>query len=163
MRQFDFSRDVLDQVDRDRFRHPDPAVQRRMEALWLKAHGEKHRRIVELVGLSRPTIQRLLDMYEAGGIAAVRTFHWKVPTSALSPHRVQLETEFRERPPSCVAEACQRIERLTGVRRSPTRVREFLRDELGLRWRKVAAVPIPPKQTLAEHAANQAAFLKDGA
>ena len=55
------------------------------------------------------------------------------------------------------------IEQLTGVRRGETRVREFLRQTMGLRWRKVAAVPVPPKQTLAEHAAHQADFLKDGA
>jgi hypothetical protein len=59
-----------------------------------------------------------------------------------------------------VGEACQRIEELTGVRRRPTRVREFLRDTMELRWRKVAAVPVPPKLSLEEHAARQADFLK---
>ena len=162
MRHFKFSQAVLAEIERDRFKHPDPLVQRRMEVLWLKAHGEKHQRIVELAGVSRPTVQRLLDLYEAGGLAAVRTYHWKVPRSALAPHRAVLEAEFRQRPPHTVAEAVARIERLTGVRRSATRVREFLRDALGLRWRKVAAVPVPPQQTLAEHAAHQAAFLKDG-
>jgi transposase len=73
-----------------------------------------------------------------------------------------LEVEFGQRPPQTVAEACERIEQLTGVRRGETQVREFLRENLGLRWRKVAAVPVPPKQTVAEHAANQAAFVKDG-
>jgi transposase len=163
MRQFEFSQDVLSQIERDRFQHPDPTVQRRMEALWLKAHGEKHLRIVELSGLSRPTLQRLLDKYESGGLAEARAFHWKVPVSALEPHRADLEAEFGQRPPHTVAEACQRIERLTGVRRGETRVREFLRDSLGLRWRKVAAIPLPPKQTAVEHAAHQAAFLKDRA
>jgi len=57
-----------------------------------------------------------------------------------------------------VAEACQRIEALTGVRRKPTRVRKFLRESLQLRWRKVAAVPVPPKLTVEEHAKKQAAF-----
>jgi transposase len=163
MRHFEFSGDVLAEIKRDRFRHPDPLVQRRMEVLWLKAHGETHARIAELAGLSRATIQRVLDLYEEAGLAAVRTFHWKVPVSALTPHRPLLEAEFHVRPPHTVAEACERIEQLTGVRRGPTRVREFLRDTMGLRWRKVAAVPVPPKQTLAEHAAHQAAFLKDGA
>lgn len=163
MRQFEFPQDVLDEIERDRFGHPDPAVQRRMEALWLKANGEKHQRIVELAGMSRPTLQRLLDKYRAGGLAEARSFHWKTPFSALEPHRVSLEEEFRERPPHTVAEARDRIERLTGVRRSETRVREFVRDSLKLRWRKVAAMPLPPKQTPVEHAANQAAFLKDGA
>ena len=163
MRQIEFSQDVLSEIERDRFKHLDPAVQRRMEALWLKAHGEKHQRIAELAGLSRPTVQRLLDTYRSGGLAAVRTFHWKVPVSALEPYRLLLEEEFRLRPPHTTAEACERIEQLTQVRRSETRVREFLRDTLGLRWRKVGAVPLPPKLTLPEHAAKQAAFLKDGA
>jgi len=162
MRQFEFSRDVLAEIERDRFSHPDPLVQRRMEVLWLKAHGETHARIAELAGLSRATVQRVLDLYEAGGVAAVQMFYWHVPTSALAPHQGPVEAEFRQRPPHTVAEACQRIEQLTGVRRGPTRVREFLRETMGLRWRKVAAVPVPPKQTLPEHAATQAAFLKDG-
>ena len=163
MRRIEFSPDVLSEIERDRFHHLDPAVQRRMEVLWLKAKGEKHQRIAELAGASRPTVQRLLDMYISGGLAAVRTFHWKVPVSALDPHRPLLEAEFRQRPPHTTAEACQRIEQLTKVRRSETRVREFLRDTLKLKWRKVGAVPLPPKLTLPEHAAQQAAFLKDGA
>ena len=163
MRHFEFSRDVLAEIKRDRFKHPDPLVQRRMEVLWLKAHGVTHVRIAELAGLCRATVQRILDQYQAGGLASVRMFYWHVSTSALTPHRQLLESDFRERPPHTVAEACQRIEELTGVRRSPTRVRKFLRESMGLRWRKVAAVPVPPKATLPEHAATQAAFLKDGA
>ena len=163
MRRFQFSRDVLAEIERDRFTHPDALVQRRMEVLWLKAHAETHERIAERAAVSRATVQRLLDIYEAGGVQAVRTFHWKVPVSALAPHRPLLEAEFRERPAHTVAEACARIEQMTGVRRKPTQVRAFLRDTLGLRWRKVAAIPVPPKLTLSEHAAGQAAFLKDRA
>ena len=162
MRRFEFSQDVLDEIKRDRYEHPDPIVQKRMEVLWLKAHHETHQRIAELAGVSRATVQRLLDTYESGGLAAVRTLHWNVPVSALAAHRPLLEAEFSARPPHSVAEACARIEQLTGLRRKPTQVRKFLRDTLGLRCRKVAAVPIPPKLTPEEHAAKQAAFLKDG-
>lgn len=161
MRHFEFSKDVLAEIHRDRFNHPDPHVQRRMEALWLKAHGETHQRIATLAGIGRATVQRMLDLYQAGGLAAVRTYHRYQPTSALTPHQGAIEREFARRPPHTVAEACQRIEKLTGVRRRPSRVREFLRDNMNLRWRKVAAVPLPPKRTVEEHAADQAAFLKD--
>lgn len=163
MRHFEFSQDVLAEIHRDRFRHPDPSVQKRMEVLWLKAHGETHQRIAELAGMGRATVQRVLDLYESGGLASVRTYNRYRPTSVLLPHRPVIEEEFRQRPPHTVAEACDRIEKLIGVRRGPSQVREFLHDTMGFRWRKVAAVPVPPKQTMAEHAANQAAFLKDGA
>ncbi len=163
MRHFDFPSDVLAEVERDRFEHPDPRVQRRMEAPWLKAHGERHGRIAELACLSRATVQRVLDRYESGGVAAVRSAFASRPEGsggALAGHRETLEATFRDRPPRTVAEAGDRIERLTGVRRGPTQVRRFLRERLGLRWRKVAAVPVPPKLTLPEHAAGQADFLK---
>lgn len=163
MRRFQFPPTVLSEIERDRFQHVDPLVQRRMEMLWLKAHDQEHALIAELAGVSRPTVQRVLDLYEDGGLAAVRTFHWKSRPSALAPHRPLLEAEFTARPPHTVGEACQRIEQLTGIRRGSTQVREFLRETMGLRWRKVAAVPVPPKQTLAEHAAHQADCLKDGA
>ena len=115
--------------------------------------------IAKIADVSRATVQRTLDMYGTGGLAAVRTFHWKPPVSALTPHRPLLEAEFAARPPHTVGEACERIEKLTGVRRGPTQVREFLRNTMGLRWRKVAAVPVPPKLTLQEHTARQADFL----
>jgi transposase len=116
-------------------------------------------KVAKLAAVSRATVQRILDLYESGSLAAVRTFHWKTPASALTPHRPLLEEEFAARPPHTVGEACRRIEELTGVRRGETRVREFLRDTMKLRWRKVAAVPLPPRMTLEEHAAGQADFL----
>lgn len=160
MRRFEFPTEIMAEIERDRFCHVDLQVQRRMEVLWLKAHAEPHEKIAKLAAVSRATVQRVLDLYESGSLAAVRTFHWKTPSSALTPHRELLEKEFTERPPHTVGEACDRIEKLTGVRRRPTRVREFLRDTMDLRWRKVAAVPVPPKMTLDEHAARQADFLK---
>jgi transposase len=160
MRHFEFPPGVMAEIQWDRFNHIDPLVQRRMEVLLLKAHGQPHAMIAKMADVSRSTMQRVLDLYEAGGLAAVRTFRWKTPASALTPHRLLLEAEFKARPPHTVGEACERIEKLTGVRRRPTRVREFLRDTMKFGWRKVAAVPVPPKLTLEEHAARQADFLK---
>lgn len=163
MRRFDFTDEQLQSIAHDRFHHFDPRVQRRMEILWLKSHGETHERIAKLAEVSRRTVQRLLDIFSAGGLQAAREFHEQGRANGLAPHQLSIEAEFRERPPCIVAEACDRIERLTGVRRRPSQVRLFLRETLGLKWRKVAAIPVPPKSTVPEHAATQAAFLKDGA
>jgi transposase len=161
MRHFEFTADELQTINQERFSHPDPNVQRRMEILWLKAHGESHERIAVLSGVSRRTVQRVLDLFAESRLDAVPVFHWHLPTSALEPHRAMLEAEFRERPPHTVGEACNRIEKLTGIRRKETQVRQFLKS-MGLRWRKVAAIPVPPKKSVEEHAAAQADFLKSG-
>ena len=45
MRHFQFTDEEIEIIERERFHHPDPYVQRRMEILWLKQHGETHQRI----------------------------------------------------------------------------------------------------------------------
>ena len=69
-----------------------------------------------------------------------------------------IRASFEEAPVCTIAEACDRIEKLTGIRRSPTQVRKFLKG-LGLKWQRVRAIPVPPKKTLAEHVQDQAEFL----
>lgn len=163
MRRFEFADEELKSIAHERFYHPDPRVQQRMEVLWLKAHGETHERIAVLADVSRRTVQRVLDLFETNRLEAVRQFGSHVPQSALTPHQASLEAEFTARPPHTVGEACERIRELTGVVRKREQVRCFLRDRLDLRWRKTAAIPVPPKKSVEEHAAIQAAFLKDGA
>jgi transposase len=159
---YSFSEAVVEQVARDRYRHPDPRVQERMEILWLKSRGEPHGRIAALANVSRSTVQRTLRIYAAQGLDGVRSFGWKGQPSALTPHRATIEEEFREHPPHTAHDAARRIEALTGVRRKPSRVRQFLKEDLGMRCLKVAPIPVPPKKTVEEHAATQADFLKDG-
>jgi hypothetical protein len=81
----------------------------------------------------------------------------------LTHHKESLSEEFRNRPPHSVADAINRIEQATGIRRKPTQVRAFLRNTLGMKWRKVAAVPLPPNKTLEQHAKTQDDFLKSRA
>ena len=150
MRRFDFTDEQLRAIARDRFQHVDPRVPRRNEMLWLKSQGETHERIAPLAEVSRRTVPRLLDLFAAGGLEVVRQFHEPGRANGLAPHRLSVEAEFLERPPRIVAEACDRIERLTDVRRRPTQVRQFLRTTLGLKRRKVVAIPVPPKKSVAE-------------
>ena len=143
----------------ERYCHPNPRVQRRMEMLWLKCNGETHERIAELAGVDRRTVQRLLDLFEVGGLEAVRNFGekgrangWLAPRAGGScvPRRAAAYGCRGMRPDRTV----------DGGTSGPHAGAVVLRDNLGLHWRKVAAVPVPPKQSLKEHARTQAAFLK---
>ena len=67
---------VIESIARDRFQHPDPRVQERMEILWLKCQGETHDRIATLAIVSRSTVQRTLRIYAGQGLDAVRSFGW---------------------------------------------------------------------------------------
>lgn len=124
----------------ERYHHPHPRVQRKLEALWLKSQGVAHGGISRLTGISSTTLTSYLRAYQRGGLEAVKTIRWYRPKSELSVPQATLEGYFREHPPASVKQAMATIETLTGVRRSPNRVRLFLR-RMGLRCRKVGMIP----------------------
>jgi len=153
-----FTADDLSAIAFDRYYHPEPFVQRKMEVLWLKSQGLTHGTIARLAGVSRSSVQRHLRQFAQGGLEAIRRFPWQGQRGALDDHRAALEDVFRQHPPRSVKEAQRVIEEQTGIRRGPTQVRRFLR-RLGLQPRRVAAVPIPPKSTAEDHARQQRRFL----
>src|SRR5215510_5814243 len=158
MSRLTFTDDDLSAIAFERYHHPVPFVQRKLEVLWLKSQGLAHHDIARLAGVSRASVQRYLRAYRAGGLDAIRRYPWKGRRSALDGHRVSLEDHFCQHPPRSVKEAQYVIEQRTGLRRGATQVRRFLR-RLGLQPRRVAAVPIPPRTTAADHAREQRQFL----
>jgi transposase len=158
MREITFSEADVQAIAHERYHHPDPRVQRHMEILWLKHHRFTHEQIATLAACSRSTVQRTLDEYLQGGLDLLRQTPPSRPRSDLDHHRVSLEEIFSSHPPRSVKQAQHVIEEHTGIRRGLTQVRHFL-HRLGLKPRKVAAIPIPPKSTLEDHVKTQAEFL----
>jgi transposase len=161
MRLITFTADDRRALAQDRYHHPDPRIQRKMEVLWLKSHGLPHDRIAAYADVSRRSVQRYLDQYLEGGLEGLRRCPWPHPESALAEHETSLEEYFREHPPRSAKQARAVIEQRTGLRRGLTQVRHFLKDRLGLRWRKTGAIPVPPKKTIQEHAREQATFVRE--
>lgn len=131
MRQFLFSDDTLVEIQHDRYYHPHPFVQRKMEVLWLKAHGLPHHEIAKLAACSLRTVQRYLDEYEDGGLARVRQLNWAGKPNALAVHRLSLENHFLANPPATAKEARKAIRDLTGIDRGLSQVRAFLKKKSG--------------------------------
>src|SRR3954464_2811374 len=137
MRTFTFTAEVRRDLAHDRYHHPDPRVQRKMEVLWLKSHGLDHDDIATYADVSRRTVQRYLDEYLEGGLPRLRRGRSHHPRSALVDHQASLEEDFRQPPPRSTNRARAIIEQHPGVRRGLSQVRHFLKDRLGLRWRQV--------------------------
>jgi transposase len=122
-----FSPDEQQALHEERFQHPHPRVQQRLEVLWLISQGLTYNQAARLAKVSEATVDRYVAVYRHGGLEALRQFRWRKPTSALLEHRQSLEESFRRNPPHTVAEACQRIKDETGLERRPTQVRAFLK------------------------------------
>jgi transposase len=130
MREFSFSPEVLAEIRRDRYYHPHPRVQRKMEVLWLKSRGLTHAEIAQLADVSPRSVQRYLDEFEQGGLGRVRRLGWQGKACELDEHLPSLEDYFIEHPPRSAREAQEAIERLTGIRRGLSQVRAFLKKKL---------------------------------
>src|SRR5512143_1629606 len=161
MRIITFTADDRKALAHDRYHHPDPRVQRKMEVLWLKSHGLGHDQIAAYADVSRRTVQRYLDQYHEGGLPRLRRCRWHHPQGALAEHQDSLEEYFLKHTVRSAKQARALIEQQTGVRRGLSQVRHFLKDRLGLRWRKTGAIPVPPKKTVEEHAREQATFVQE--
>jgi transposase len=116
-----------------------------METLWLLHHGLTREKVATIVGVSLSSVNRYAKAYRDGGLDGLRRWEKRGRTSSLEPHRELLADSFRERPVSTVAEAADRIEQLTGIRLGLSQTRSFLK-KLGLRWQRIAAIPVPPKK-----------------
>jgi transposase len=140
MLTIDFTPQDIDALHFERFHHPHPRVQLKMEAVYLKSQGLAHRDICRLARISENTLRSYLRQYQEGGVERLKQTDWDGPTSELSDHRQTIEEHFRKNPPRSTAQAAADIERLTGVRRGLTQVRKFLKG-MGLKFRKLGMIP----------------------
>lgn len=132
-------------VDAERDTHPDAHVRRKMLVLWLLHHGDTRARAATVTGLGRATVQRYVRAYRDGGLDGLRRWGVTGPVSDLASHADIVRESLTTNPVRTIAEAADRIAGLTGIRRQPTQTRVFLTG-LGFTYKRVRAIPIPPKK-----------------
>ena len=127
MIHIEFTEEQINELKSERYHHPHPRVQRKMEALFLKSQGLTHGQVGKLVGVCQDTLREYFRQYQIGGIEALKAISFYRPKSALVAHKGTIEEEFRNNPPATMKEAASRIEELTGIRRSENRVAVYLK------------------------------------
>lgn len=140
MIKIEFSEADVKALDYERYHHPHPRVQRKMEAVYLKSQGLPHQEIGRLTGITGNTLRRYLREYQMGGLQRLKQLNFRRPESPLMAHRESLEAYLRQHPPASIKEAQVVIKEQTGIERSPTQVRQFL-QHLGLKRHKVGMIP----------------------
>jgi len=140
MIRIEFTEEEIAAIDYERFNHPHPRVQRKMETVWLKAKGVPHKEIARLTGFSSTTVTQHLREYKDGGIEALKTMSFFKPKSKLDTYQQIIEIEFLKNPPATIKEAGYTIEKITGIKRSETQTRKFLK-RMGFKPRKIGMVP----------------------
>jgi transposase len=148
MIQIEFTQAEIDQLHEQRTTHPHPRVRQRMEVLYLKALKLPHQEIYRITRISPKTLRGYLHLYQQGGIEALKQLNFYQPQSELQAHETTIRQAFEGKPPATVKEARAKIKELTGLQRSLSQIRAFMK-KIGLKLRKVGQIPAkadPDKQ-----------------
>ena len=104
MLKIEFTAEEILRLGYERYHHPHPRVQRRLEVVYLKALGLPHREISRVAGVGGNTLRSYWRAYQAGGIERLKEIRFRRPHSALLAHQTSLEAYFRDHPPASVKE-----------------------------------------------------------
>ena len=144
----EFSQSEIDRLHRGRFDHSDKHIRIKMEVLYLKSQSLPHGKICQLMRMSKTTLTNYLNEYIENGLDNLSGRNGYRPVSELKSHIAQIKKDFEAQPPQTVNEAGSRIEKLTGIKRKPTQIRNLLKS-IGMRILKVGTIPAkanPEKQ-----------------
>lgn len=97
----------------ERFNHPHPRVQLKMEVMWLKSKGIKNNHIASLAGVCENTVRKYLKEYQKGGLEKLKEIKFYQPKSELENHRQTIQKYFENNPLLSIKEAVAKIEELT--------------------------------------------------
>lgn len=140
MIQIHFSKSEIEQLKYERFYHPHPHVQRKMEVLFLKSLGLKHELICKIGDVSPNTMRSYFKEFKEHGIEKLQEINFYQPTSELDNHSETIKEYLKTTPPGTLKEAAAKIKELTGIKRSLPQIRNYIL-KLGVRLRKAGAVP----------------------
>jgi len=122
-----FTEDEINQLRYETKNHPHPRVRLKMYCLLLKSQGLSHQKIGKIAGICQDTLRTYLEQYIEGGIEQLKTVNFHKPVSDLEEYREKIEDDLDQNPPATLKEAAEKIEKLTGIKRSPGRVSVFIK------------------------------------
>ena len=140
MIKIEFTDSELDQLFEEKERNTHPRVRQKAEVVYLKGLDFSHTDIQRITRVSRPTLSTYLKNYKKDKLRSITDINFYRPESELDKYIPVLKTYFEEHPPASSNEAQMVIEQKTGIKRSPTQVREFLK-RMGMKIRKVGYLP----------------------
>lgn len=140
MIKINFSKEDIKFLKYERYHNENHKTQEKMEALYLKSKGLEHNEICKICDITRATLVKYLKVYVAKGLDGLKETKYKGQRSELSKHIIEIKEYFKNNPPSSTVEAQAKIQKITGIKRSPTQIRLFLK-KLGMSCRKLGVVP----------------------
>lgn len=141
MLRINLSQAEIERLSYERYYYPCPIVQKRIQAVFIKATTEfSDIEAGQISGLHRHSVNHWVRAYQSGGFESLCQYNYGTNKSELEKHSGSILKSFTERPPMSAREAKVRIEEMTGISRSPSQIRTFMKHN-GLRYIKTGHIP----------------------
>lgn len=140
MLTLNISKAEIQELNYERFHYPSPIVQKRMHVLFLKSLNCTHQDIALMMDVHPNSVTKFIKLFKKGGMGAIKELNYSGPESDLMPYASSIEKEFEKHPPLSSKEAGHTITSMTGLKRCPTQIREFMK-RIGMKFLKLGHVP----------------------
>ena len=124
------------------YHYPDALVQKRLHCIYLKATNPKLNcsEIGQYVALHRKTVSACIHLYNTSGLNALKYNNYGTNQSELAKNQTTIIDSLTAHPPTSLAQAKEQIQALTGLVRSVSSIRNFLRKNKFC-FRKIGHIP----------------------
>lgn len=138
---FNISEAEIEKLSYERYAYPQPMIQKRIFAVYLKATLNYSNQAIGLItGLHPNVVYQWVRVYKEKGFEGLLTNNYGTNKSELEGHVESILDSFLQQPPMNAAEAMQRISEMTGITRSEQQVRAFMKRH-GLKFIKCGHIP----------------------
>ena len=148
-------------IQHERNKNSNMKIRSRFQILWLTKKFDNSKIIAEIANVSRRQVFKTIAIYEESGLAGITEIKHHTQQSKLFGFKDLICEELKNKTPSSIKEARNIIYQLTGIKRSLTQIRKFLKN-LGMKYLKPLLIPMGSKETdLSEKIKKQKAFVKN--
>ena len=124
------------------FHYPDAIVQKRVLSIYIKAIDPKLscEKVGIYCGLKRNSVSQNIKIYNQLGIDGLKFNNYGTNKSALAACKISIISDLESNPVHQLSQAKERIEQLTGIKRSNSAISTFLKKH-GFKCQKLGHVP----------------------
>src|SRR5271156_389876 len=131
----------LARLNYERYHYPCPVVQKRLHSIYIKAvTGFSNEAVGAITDAHRNSISQWTRIWQNQGLDALLQVGYGTNKSLLENHASSIKELFAQQPPRSIGEAVIKIKELTGIERSHSRLRAFMKRH-GFRYLKTGHIP----------------------
>lgn len=131
----------LNKLNYERYHYPSAIVQKRLHSLYIKAiTGYTNQVVCQISGAHPNSFTQWITIYKEQGFDGLCRVYHRCDQSLLENEAVSIKELFTQQPPRSIDEAIIKIKEMSGIERSRTRVRAFMKRHQ-FRFLKTGHIP----------------------